>query len=240
MAKMKLNKGMFKKAAQEAKASGFASFDDGIYMVCLTQAEISESMSSGRLQVNRAWTIAEGDQEGENIRDYPGIDNEQQLTFFNRDLIRLGYEPPASAEELEELLEQMIKDRPLVRIRLVTKNSNGIDYQNIQILKVLEPVTAGEEDEEEEELPFDEDDDDDDDDDDESSESEESSDDDDDDDDDDWEEISVGDNVWTVVKGKTVEGVVTGTDKKTGKLIIKPEEGRSIKKKPDQVELVDE
>jgi hypothetical protein len=127
------------KAAREQAGDGtFAEYSDGRYLARLTGLSLGTAQSSGRLQTTFEWTFADGEYKGNKAYNYQGMDNEEGLIWLVRDLQKFGYEVPEDMDELEELLAEILKDRPLARIQLV---SSG-EYQNIRINRVF---TDGEE-----------------------------------------------------------------------------------------------
>ena len=107
---------------------------DGVYKARITNAELGESQSSGRMQVAWEATIVEGEQKGDVVRDYDGLETEKNLFYLQQKLGRLKQEVPDDISEIEEVLNAITKEKPLVRIRVRTKD----DYQHFQINRVLD------------------------------------------------------------------------------------------------------
>jgi hypothetical protein len=137
----KLWKGAKKKAAE--KSSAFVEYEDGRYMARLQGGEIGTS-EAGRLQLAWSWKFEDEPYEGKIKKAYQGLENEDNLVFLARDLERLGYEAPDDIAGIEEVLNDIKKEKPLARIRLKSKG----DFQNVYIDKVF---SGDEEDEAEEE-----------------------------------------------------------------------------------------
>lgn len=122
-----------KTRAAEAGSGRYAEFDDGRYMTRITDAKIGESQSSGRLQVVWTFKFEDGQYEGQTKLDFSGLETDTNLYYLAQRLQQLGYEPPDSLEEIEDILEDVKKTRPLVKINLKTKG----DFQNVYIDKVF-------------------------------------------------------------------------------------------------------
>jgi hypothetical protein len=132
----------FEKAKQAVQEGGgaFERLPDGVYTAILSDAQLGESQTSNRLQVTWSWTIAEGEQKGETVYDYSGLDTEEQMGWFLRRVSQLGYDIEAvEAKTLEaELLPQIVEDKLLCEIQLRTKG----EFQNVRVRKVLEEASA--------------------------------------------------------------------------------------------------
>mgnify|MGYP003149482347 FL=1 len=72
-------------AREKAKeSSGFTEVPDGRYLAHLTNAQIGESRSSGRLQIQWTWTITDGEYENDTKLDFDGLETEDNLVFLGR------------------------------------------------------------------------------------------------------------------------------------------------------------
>jgi cobalamin biosynthesis protein CobT len=144
----------WKKAAKrvgEDEGPGFAEIPDGRYTAQLVSAKLAQS-NAGRLQIDYAWKIQDGEYEGKTKHAYQGLESEDNLYYMGRDLIRLGYEAPDSLEDLPDILEDISKAQPIGTITLQSKG----DFQNVYIRKIFksdeeEEETDGDEDVEDEE-----------------------------------------------------------------------------------------
>lgn len=127
----------WKGAKERAEEGSLASeFDDGKYLAKCIGAEFQES-GSGRLQVDFKWKIIEGpsdDAVGKIKHDYQGCENEQNLEYLGRRIVAFGYDLPESLEDIEDILAEIVKEKPLCKIRLRTKG----DFQNVYMDKVVE------------------------------------------------------------------------------------------------------
>lgn len=121
-------------AAKQRKPDFDNVVPDGVYVAQLVRAELGESQSKGRLQVAWKAVIKSGEYKGENINWWSGIETEDNIMYFQRDLVRLGKEVPEDPEEVEEVLGELEKEKPTVRLKFVTKG----EYQNVRILKALD------------------------------------------------------------------------------------------------------
>lgn len=133
-----------KEKAAEKDGGGFTEFDDGRYMARLKGGKLGES-ESGRLQIAFAFEIQEGEHEGKTKYDYQGVESEQNLEYLGRRLTQLGYELPDDLDQIEDILEDIGKTKPLCKIRLKSKG----DFQNVYIDKVFSSDEDEESDEDE-------------------------------------------------------------------------------------------
>ena len=121
-------------ARERAKeTSGFTEVPDGRYLAHLTNAQIGESRSSGRLQIQWTWTISDGEFEKDTKLDFDGLETEDNLVFLGRKLARFGYELPEDITEISDILDELIDKQPLARIRLKTKG----EFQNVYVDKLM-------------------------------------------------------------------------------------------------------
>lgn len=153
-AKIRAAEKLFKKGREKAKSeSGFSEIPDGKYIGRLVKMEPGLSQASERLQVAMGVKILDGEYAGETARKYAGIENEDQIAWFAKDLARLGYELPDSFEELESLCQEITSGGLVVRFQLKTNAKS--DFQNLYFDKVLdgerydEEVEPGDSDEDE-------------------------------------------------------------------------------------------
>lgn len=128
--------GSWQAAQKAAQESSFGSkVPDGRYIAQIVGAEVGESQSSGRLQVAWEYCILEGEHAGEIVRDYDGLETQENLVWLARKLDRLGYETASiSFEELEDVLRDCVESRITVQLRLKTKG----EYQNAYVDQRLE------------------------------------------------------------------------------------------------------
>ena len=137
-------------ARERAKeTSGFTEVPDGRYLAHLTNAQIGESRSSGRLQIQWTWTISDGEFEKDTKLDFDGLETEDNLVFLGRKLARFGYELPEDITAINDILEELIDKQPLARIRLKTKG----EFQNVYVDKLMRSV-SDDGDDESEVVPF--------------------------------------------------------------------------------------
>lgn len=135
----KLKKGELSKAWKDSfktkdEFKGFDEYEDGRYLVALTDADRGESKSSGRDQVMFEFTFLDGDYKGKTKRDYSGLDRAEAIPHLLRKIEQMGFDAPEEVDELEGILKKMVKERPKLRIILKTKG----EFQNVYIDKVLE------------------------------------------------------------------------------------------------------
>ena len=136
-------------AREKAKeSSGFTEVPDGRYLAHLTNAQIGESRSSGRLQIQWTWTISDGEFEKDTKLDFDGLETEDNLVFLGRKLSRFGYELPEDITEISDILDELIEKQPLARIRLKTKG----EFQNVYVDKLMRSVSSDDENSENESM----------------------------------------------------------------------------------------
>jgi hypothetical protein len=132
--KLKKAQNNWQGARERAKEStGFTEVPDGRYLAHLTNAQICESRSSGRLQIQWTWTISDGEFEKDTKLDFDGLETEDNLVFLGRKLSRFGYELPEDITEISDILDELIEKQPLARIRLKTKG----EFQNVYVDKLM-------------------------------------------------------------------------------------------------------
>lgn len=131
--KMAAAKKRWAKAREHANEFG-SDVDDGTYLARLTGAEIGESQSSGRAQIDWAYKIEEGlSGLGETVHSYDGLETDDNLKWLARTIGKFGVESPDDFDDLEDTLNEILARKPLCRIRLRTKD----DFQNLRILRVF-------------------------------------------------------------------------------------------------------
>ena len=137
--KLKKAQNNWEGARSKAKEStGFTEVPDGRYLAHLTNAQICESRSSGRLQIQWTWTISDGEFEKDTKLDFDGLETEDNLVFLGRKLSRFGYELPEDITEISDILDELIEKQPLARIRLKTKG----EFQNVYVDKLMRSVSS--------------------------------------------------------------------------------------------------
>lgn len=113
MAKVKDWEGAKKAADQQG-----GSLPDGRYRAKFNSAELSESQSSGREQINCFLEVTEeGDYQGQTFGIFPGLDEEKSLPWTIAALRRLGYkiEEP---EDIVDVVKSLNDDLPEVMVRV--------------------------------------------------------------------------------------------------------------------------
>jgi hypothetical protein len=142
-------KNKWDKARKEKPQNFGSAVEDGVYKARITLAELGESQSSGRMQVTWEATITHGESKGEIVRDYDGMETDQNLFFLQARIARLGKDVPDgdNIDQLEEVLDEITKEKPAVRIRVRTKD----DYTHFYINRLLKDGDDEEQEEEEEE-----------------------------------------------------------------------------------------
>lgn len=224
--KLAAAKKLWAKAKDRAgEGDSFQEYDDGRYIMKLVGAEIGESQSSGRLQIDWTWKFLEGEYKGNFKHAYEGLETEDNLMWVGRTLVKLGAEMPDDFDDLSEVLVGLVKSKPVVRIKLTTKG----DFQNLSVQRLIDEDEIEEEDDEDEETEETEEEDDEEDEEEDDEEEEEEEDDDDEEEEAAEEEESVevesGTRVIAKVKGKNKVGVVVSVAKNGDSAIVRLDAG---------------
>lgn len=111
----------------------------GIYHMQLQDVELTESQSSGKLMVHWTHLITDGEQSGETVHDYQGVEQERSAFFIGLRIEQLGFEIPDDPEDLEEVLAAIADAAPSYRGR-VTRSKEG--FTNVRILNLLDSGEA--------------------------------------------------------------------------------------------------
>lgn len=121
------------KKASDMKPDYDNVITDGTYTGKLVRAELGESQK-GRLQVAWRLQVSSGEYKGENINWWSGLETENNIMYFQRDLVRLGKEAPEDPSDLEDVLKEVEKDKLTVRVQVKTSG----EFQNVRILKAVD------------------------------------------------------------------------------------------------------
>lgn len=119
---------------EHAKELGFGTFPDGRYKFQLQSAEITESMSSGKLQIHREHLCLEGEMAGEVLHDYLQLETEWGPRFTMQWIEQMGREIPESSAGLEEVVAEIAEAAPIYDGIVKTKGG----FTNLRITKLLE------------------------------------------------------------------------------------------------------
>lgn len=135
--KLKMAGQLWKKAKGQVKEGGRIDYDDGTYVARLTKAEVQESKGSGRLQIQWVLRFLDGDYKFKDYMGFDGLETEQNMMYgVGPKILTLGFDAPESIEEIMELLEEVTKKKPFLKIQLKTKA--GSEFQNLNFLKLLD------------------------------------------------------------------------------------------------------
>jgi hypothetical protein len=129
-----------KTRAESSRGMG-ETIEDGRYKARIKDATIGMSQSSNRLQVAWSYEILEGEFKGKTKMDWDGADTEDNQMWLGRKLVRLGYDIPDDLEDVESILAEIRKKKPVVRITLKTKG----EFQKVYVDKVLSGEEAADE-----------------------------------------------------------------------------------------------
>lgn len=101
------------KVAKEASENLGSKLPDGRYKGKVTSAELAESQSSGREQINIFIKVIEGEYTDQIVGYFPGLD-EKSLQFTLAAIRNLGQEVPEDPEDIVEVVDQINTDLPEV------------------------------------------------------------------------------------------------------------------------------
>lgn len=133
-----------KAAMENYNPSAFVQVPDGIYIAKVT-CELNET-KSGKLRINRRFTILEGEQTNLSIFDGLVIeDNDTGLHIARRWIELHGYEwPEEDMSQLEIIINELNVAAPVVKIRSKsTESSDGTKtFTNVMVSQVLDGYDA--------------------------------------------------------------------------------------------------
>lgn len=138
--KLKAAQSTWGKARSRAESEkSFSEVEDGRYLVQITDAKLTESQASGRLQAAFSYVILQGENKGEILRSYDGLESEENQVWFGRKIARLGYDIPEDFDQIQEILAEITSGKPKVFIRVKTKG----EFQNIYIDRMATAEDGG-------------------------------------------------------------------------------------------------
>jgi|LSQX01.3.fsa_nt_gb hypothetical protein len=126
----------FDRVWEEAPESAeFDKLPDGKYQVTVEEVRFENAKTSGRLQL--AWVfavISPVNFENRKIFHYRGLDKEESIGWMKKEIYACGLKVE-KLSDLPDLLPQLL-DR-IIEVTLKTKKSNGEEFQNCFINKLL-------------------------------------------------------------------------------------------------------
>lgn len=141
---------------KEKDVFGGPSVDDGLYIAKLDTMELMES-SNGNIMIASHFIVLEGSEKGNKFRDYQGISNDVGQRVCAGILAKLGYEVPEDISDVEAILKEITKEKPTVRVRVSTKETEKGTFTHAVIQRRLEsdyePEEGAQTEEEPEEEP---------------------------------------------------------------------------------------
>jgi hypothetical protein len=153
-ARLKKAKGSWNKGKE--RGGGFEEMPDGLYICKLSNAEVKES-ESGKLGFLLTYRILEGEKEGQNITDWNGLEHEVSCSILMRKLRKLRVTVPDDIEDIEETVDELVQEKPRVRLKLKSrKGKDGDDrtYQDTIVDRWL-GVDGGDDEDEDDEYEID-------------------------------------------------------------------------------------
>ncbi len=126
------------KAAAESQQGQFAEVPDGVYVARLTESVVHQS-EKGNVGVLTKLVILSGEEKGNTVTRWDGLEREEGLPYVIRFLRSLGVEmDDVSIDDLEDALKGLTKKHPVCKIRLKTKEGEKGEFQNVYINKIVE------------------------------------------------------------------------------------------------------
>ena len=126
----------------DTEARTFDEVPDGLYQTRVLAANLNNAKSSGRFQCSWEVLILEGDYRGRHLFKHDGLDTEDGVSYFKGSLARLGYEEPASKEELQATLKEIVDAPTYVTARVSTRKRKveGVmeERKNVRFVKALD------------------------------------------------------------------------------------------------------
>lgn len=119
---------------------------DGVYTLQLQAASLKVAESSGKLYIGREHLVIDGEFSGEVVRDMLSLETEKGPYFVAQWIEQMGYAPPDSVEEIEEVVNAISAANPTYTGSI--KRSG--DFINVRVRELL---SSGEEGEGEAEAP---------------------------------------------------------------------------------------
>lgn len=133
-------------AGKENPVQFGSNLPDGMYNFRVKSAELGES-NNGRLQIDYAFEVTEGEMKGEVHHEYDGLDREEGMQWVQKRIADLGQEVPDDITEIEAVVAKINKSGFQFRGRIRTKD----DYTHCYFVKALDGDEAAEVEEEVEE-----------------------------------------------------------------------------------------
>jgi hypothetical protein len=117
-------------------------FPPGSYVARLIKAELTQSQTSGNVQVKWTFRGLAGDIDGTIHSTWENLSTPENFIYLAKKLVRLGYElDEVDVEELPEMLEDISKNQPVVKISV---KANGDFPPNVYLNQVFEEDAAEE------------------------------------------------------------------------------------------------
>lgn len=114
---------------------------DGSYNLQLQSAKLKNSKASGKLMVERQHVVLDGEFQGEVITDFVCIETDQGPRELATWAVKMGYEAPAQAVDIEGTVTAIANDSPCYVADV--KKSDGSDLRNVRIKNLIDaPVPS--------------------------------------------------------------------------------------------------
>lgn len=130
----------------EAVTPSFSAVPEGEYVASLKEMKIEESKKSQRLQVVSTYEIVDGDQTGQTVKRFDGLDNPTSMGYFKGLCSIIGLELPADANMWQEGMDEFVAANTDLFDIVVKINDK---YSNVYVNGVSEMVLGEEQTEEE-------------------------------------------------------------------------------------------
>ena len=114
---------------------------DGEHIFQLQEAELGEAQTSGKLRIKRVHTVADGELKGETITDFMSLETEKGPYFVGQWIEQMGYDIPARAEDLPDVVAQISQEHPTYIGQVKTSG----DFKNVRVQELVDLQDDGEE-----------------------------------------------------------------------------------------------
>ena len=92
----------------DAASDSFETVPEGTYQVKIDKATVNRSQSgAGRLQVSYELVICGGEYKGRKLFKNDGIEDEQSISYYKRDIVKLGQDVPESMTDIPGICEEL-------------------------------------------------------------------------------------------------------------------------------------
>ncbi len=127
------------KEAESEVDGGYVNLAAGTYILGVKDVEITESKSNN-LQAQWTYVVLEGDNEGDTVRMWEGLEGGERLVWFRRHLKSLGIDHNIEIEELEALFAAITAENGIKFRGTVSYTSE--DFTRLKVKQLLHGYEA--------------------------------------------------------------------------------------------------